>query len=109
MGGAVQDGRGGAKLGVGGKSVAVTLRRRRVMVCEDDAWTWGEVVVRRHTTVRYEVCPVGCRVWARRIFLHASVRVVPCVPTHNYVRAEVTATGGTLCVVVARVGHFPAC
>ena len=50
------------------------------------------------TTVRYEVCPVGCRVWARRIYLHASVRVVPRVPTHNYVRAEVTATGVWYCI-----------
>ena len=35
------------------------------MICEYDAWTWGEVVV------RYEVCPVGYRVWARRIYLHS--------------------------------------
>ena len=35
------------------------------MICEYDAWTWGEVAV------RYEVCPVGCRVWARRIYLHS--------------------------------------
>eukprot|EP00964_Phaeocystis_antarctica_P139368 scaffold104139_cov33-Phaeocystis_antarctica.AAC.1 len=59
------------------------------------------------TTVRYEVCPVGCRVWARRIYLHASVRVVPRVPTHNYVRAEVTATGVVL--FASRVGHAPVC
>ena len=38
--------------GGGGESVTVTLCRRRVkMMCEDDAWTWGEVVVRHNSEV----------------------------------------------------------
>ena len=57
---------------------------------------------RSGSEVRGVSCGVPC-VGASHIFALCVVRVAWCVPTHNYMRVEVTGTGGTRCIVAACV------